>query len=315
MAFGLLDVGLHAGYLLLGLVGVELQDAGHLDFHQAEDVVLCHLTDELRIVGRQAQVDVLAGGVHVLGLFEFLVLIDAFFDEYLFERGEVQAFAHLVAVYLQFAAQQVACVVYGLAQHVADGEEVGLAVVDDAAVGRDAHLAVGEGIESVDGLVRRRAGRQVHQYLDVARCQVFHFAYLDFALLAGLHDGVAHAGHGLAVGYLADGQRLVVHLLDARADAHRTAAFTVVVLRHVDAAPRLEVGIERERFAPQTGYAQLVEVVRQDLGRQADGNAFHALHQQQGELDGQGDRLAIAAVVGQLPLGGLGVEHHVEGKL
>ena len=317
VAFGLLDVGLHAGYLLFGLVGVELQDAGHLDFHQAEDVVLRHFADELRVVGRQAQVDVFAGCVHVAGLFEFLVLIDAFFDEYLFERGEVQAFAHLVAVDFQFAAQQVAGVVDGLAQDVAHGEEVGLALVDDAAVGRDAHLAVGEGVEGVDGLVRRRARRQVHQYLDAARCQVLHLAYLDFAFLAGLHDGVAHAGHGLAVGDFADDQRLVVYLLDARTDANRTAAFAVVVLRHVDAAPRLEVGVEAEVLAVQVadgGVAQLVEVVGQDFGRQADGNAFHALGQQQGELDGQGDRFAVAAVVGQLPFRRLGVEHHVEGK-
>ena len=317
MAVNLFDVGFHAGDGFFGLVGVELEDARHLDFHQPQDVVLGHLAYEGGVVGRQAQVDVLAGGVHVRGLFELAVLVDALFDEYFFERGEVQAFHDFATAYLEFAAKQGQGVVYGLAQHVAHGEEVGLLSVDDAAVGRDAHLAVGEGVEGVDGLVRRRARRQVHQYLDAARCQVLHLAYLDFALLAGLHDGVAHAGHGLAVGDFADGERLVVYLLDFRADAHRAAAFAVVVLRHVDAAARLEVGVEAEVFAVEVadgGVAQLVEVVGQDFGRQADGNAFHALGQQQGELDGQGDRFAVAAVVGQLPFRRLGVEHYVEGK-
>ena len=67
------------------LVLVELQDAGHLDFHQAEDVILRHFTHELRIVRSEPFVDVFAGSIHVFGLFELLVLVDALFDEYLFQ--------------------------------------------------------------------------------------------------------------------------------------------------------------------------------------------------------------------------------------
>ena len=44
-------------------------------------------------------------------------------------------------------------------------------------------------------------------------------------------------------------------------------------------------------------------------------NAFGTLGQQQRKLGGQGDRLFVTAVVAQLPFGGFGVEHHVEGKL
>lgn len=40
-----------------------------------------------------------------------------------------------------------------IAQYITHGEEVGLLVVDDTAVGRDAHFTVGEGIEGIDGLV------------------------------------------------------------------------------------------------------------------------------------------------------------------
>ena len=135
MAVNLFDVGFHAGDGFFGLVGVELEDTRHLDFHQPQDVVLGHLAYEGRVVGRQAQVDVLAGGVHVRGLFELAVLVDALFDEYFFERGEVQAFHDFATAYLEFAAKQGQGVVYGLAQHVAHGEEVGLLSVDDAAVG------------------------------------------------------------------------------------------------------------------------------------------------------------------------------------
>ena len=60
---------------------------------------------------------------------------------------------------------------------------------------------------------------------------------------------------------------------------------------------------------------QLVEVVRQDLAREADGDALGTLRQQQRELHRQEDRLLVAAVVARLPLGGLGVEDHVEREL
>ena len=87
-----LDFFLDAGNVFLGLILVELQDAGHLDFHEAEDIFLSYLAHELRIVRSQAVVDVCTSGIHVLGLFEFLVLVDTFFDENLFQRSEVQGF-------------------------------------------------------------------------------------------------------------------------------------------------------------------------------------------------------------------------------
>ena len=52
-----------------------------------------------------------------------------------------------------------------------------------------------------------------------------------------------------------------------------------------------------------------------NLGTQAHGDTFHALCQQQWKLHGQRGGLALAAVVAQLPLGGVGVEDDIEGKL
>ena len=285
----LLHVVLQTGNQLFRLVRVELQDAGHLDFHQFQDIFLGHFTHKRGVVGSEAVVDVLAGSIHVLGLFKLAVLVDALFDEYLLQRGEVQAFQKFVLAYLQFASQQVQCVVHRLAQYVAHVEEVRLSLVDDAAVGRDAYLAVGKGIQGIDGLVARCTWGQVYQYLYVARCQVFHLAYLDFPLLAGLHDGVAYSGHRLAIRNLFHGQGLVVYLFNAGTHAHGAAPLAVVVLADVDAASRLEVGIEAELFVVQvldSCFAQLVEVVWQYLRGEAHGDALHSLGQQQRELDG-----------------------------
>ena len=153
------------------------------------------------------------------------------------------------------------------------------------------------------------------QDLHLARRVVVHLADLDFPLLVGLDDGVDQGARRVAIRDLGDGQRTVVHLRDPRPDLHHAAAVAVVVLRHVHQAARLKVGVERELLAAQTGHGgvdQLVEIVRQDLRRQPHGDALRPLRQQQGELDRQADRLAVAPVVRLLPDGRLGVKHRLE---
>ena len=86
------NVFVHAGNSLFRLVGIELQDTSHLDFHQAEDVFFRHFTYELRIERSQPFVDVCAGGIHIFRLFELFIFINALFNEYLFKRSEMQAF-------------------------------------------------------------------------------------------------------------------------------------------------------------------------------------------------------------------------------
>ena len=62
------------------------------------------------------------------------------------------------------------------------------------------------------------------------------------------------------------------------------------------------------------GVADFAEVMRQDLRREADGNTFCSLCQQQRIFDRQRDWLFVAAVVRHLPFCSLGIEHGVERK-
>ena len=55
--------------------------------------------------------------------------------------------------------------------------------------------------------------------------------------------------------------------------------------------------------------------MREDLTREADGDALGTLGEEEGELYGEGLGLFVAAVVGSEPVGGLGVEDHIEGEL
>ena len=153
VAVDLFYLSLDARHKLVGLVLVELQDTLHLDFEELEDVILSHLAHKLRIIRSEPLVDMLTDGIHVRGLFELAVLVYAFLNEYLLKRGEVELFEQFALAYLEFLAEQVLGVIYRMAEHVADSEELRLVVLDDAAVGRDVHLAVGEGIKGVERLV------------------------------------------------------------------------------------------------------------------------------------------------------------------
>ena len=153
VAVDLFYLSLDARHKLVGLVLVELQDTLHLDFEELEDVILSHLAHKLRIIRSEPLVDMLTDGIHVRSLFELAVLVYAFLNEYLLKRGEVELFEQFALAYLEFLAEQVLGVIYRMAEHVADSEELRLVVLDDAAVGRDVHLAVGEGIEGVERLV------------------------------------------------------------------------------------------------------------------------------------------------------------------
>ena len=70
------------------LVGIELEDASHADFPKFHDVVARNGTVELRFPRLDTLVDVSDSSVHVLGLLELFILIDAVFDEDFFKRSE-----------------------------------------------------------------------------------------------------------------------------------------------------------------------------------------------------------------------------------
>ena len=69
------------------------------------------------------------------------------------KRSEEQLLKQLATTDLQLLAQEAHGAVYVVTQHIAHRQEAWLVVLDDAAVGRQVNLTVGEGIEGVDGLV------------------------------------------------------------------------------------------------------------------------------------------------------------------
>ena len=202
-----------------------------------------------------------------------------------------------------------------MAQHIAHGEEARLVVLDDTAVGRDVDLAVAEGIECVHGLVGRGSGSQMDEDFHVGRGNVLYLSGLYLSLLHRLGDGVDEASGGLAERNLGDDKRLVVEFVYLGTHLQHASTLSVVILAHIDGSTRREVGIDGERLALEIVYgsiAKLIKVVWQHLAAQTYGNALCSLCQQQGELGGERNRLLVAAVIGELPVGCFGIKHHVE---
>ena len=205
-----------------------------------------------------------------------------------------------------------------VAQDFVHPHEVRMTVLDHTGIGRDGNLAVGEGVERVDGLVGRDVVLQLDHDLHAVRRHVVHLLDLDLSLVAFADDGVDQAFGGLSEGDLADGQRAFVHLLDPGADLDLAAAQAVVVFGAVHQAARREIRIEFEGLLTErrhTGVQQFVEVVRQDLDRKAHRDTVGALREQQRELHRQHHRLLVGAVVRGDVLGNFLVEGHLQREL
>ena len=245
----LFNLALDARHQLVGLVLVELQDALHLDFHQSKDVFASHLSDEAFLEGLDAAVNVSHHSVHILGVLELLVLVDALFDEYFFQRREEELLFKFALADEQFLAQKPHSRLHRMAKHVADGQEAGLLVLNDAAVGGDVDFAIAEGKEGIKRLVARHTRSQMHENLGFGGCVVFHLLGFDFPSLDGFQDGIDERTGVFREGNLANGECFLVEFLDFCTHFQHTATLTVVVSRHVDGASRWEVGIEGERFA------------------------------------------------------------------
>ena len=90
------------------------------------------------------------GCIHVFGLLELFILIDAF---YLFERREMQGFQNFSFLDFQLLLQQIHRIVCRLFQDFAHSEEMWLTVIDNTAVGRDTYFTVSESVQSINRFI------------------------------------------------------------------------------------------------------------------------------------------------------------------
>ena len=104
------------------------------------------------LVGDEGLLDIVDLRLPRVGVF-FEFFINSFFEENLLQRHPMPLTFKLMQIDFEVFAQHIHGVLGVDAQDFADAEQGGFAVVDHPRVGVDVHLAVGEGIERVNGLV------------------------------------------------------------------------------------------------------------------------------------------------------------------
>lgn len=217
----------------------------------------------------------------------------------------------------EFLLEQGADVVGGASQDFAYANEDGLAFVDHAGVGRDRNLAIGEGVQGVDGGLCVRARREGDDDLGVFSRIVFDFLDLYLAFGVGGDDRVDERAGGRAKGNLGDRQLVLASDLKLRADEDLAATQPVVVVREVGVPSRIKIWVQLERLLLEVGDGSvddLDEIVRQHLAGEPNRDPFAAFGENEREFGRQVLWLLVAPVVGSLPHGGLGIEDDFSGK-
>src|SRR5690606_11147196 len=92
-----------------------------------------------------------------------------------------------------------------------------------------------------------------------------------------------------SIGYFLDYQCFFIQYFNLCANTDPTAPLALVILGEVRNTSRGEVGVYFRILTLEDvdrGFDEFAEVVRHDLGRQPDGDTFHALGEQERKLNG-----------------------------
>ncbi len=140
---------------------------------------------------------------------------------------------------------------------------------------------------------------------------------LDLALRVGGENRLDERDGRGAVGQLGDGDLVFAAGLHLGADFYFSAALAIVVVGEIGDAARWEIGNDAKAFSLEVvdrRAAEVVEIVREYLGRETDRDALGAVEEDDGELGRERDRLLGASIVAGLPVGGLRIEENLTGK-
>ena len=244
----LLHLSLDRGDLLVHRLGVELGDLADRLLHELVDVVHDDLpAQEILVVPHLGEdiIELLLPALLVL----LEDLVHPVLEEYALKGIVVPLVLQLTETDLELPLENVPCVERVVDEYVLDREELRLVVHDHAGVRGYVALAVGEGVQGVDRLVRGHIVGKVDYDLHLVSGHVLDLLDLDLALLLGLDDRVLDDLGGLAVGNLGDRYGVLVNLLDLRADLDASASRPVLVIAAVRAAACGEIGIDGEILA------------------------------------------------------------------
>ena len=191
---GVGDFFLQVANQFIGFLRVELSDTDHAYLEEPLDILSSDFAQQLVFPWVEGTVHKADERLLVRCCLVPLLFVYALLDEDTFQAGEEQLFLQFGFLYFQFPLQQILGVVNRQFQQVTYRGEDWMFILDNAAVGRYIHLAVGESVQGVNRLVGRYTGLQLHHNAGVIGGEIVHFLHLDLAFLHSAQNGLDDFG-------------------------------------------------------------------------------------------------------------------------
>ena len=231
MLLCLFDLVFEAADEFVGFEGIELRDTLDLDLGEPDDVLLGDFAEKHAEVRAEALPDLFDDRFPGFAFLD--ASIDPLLDEDFFETGKMPLLLEFSQLDFEFLLEEFPGLLGAVLENLADPEKAGLVVLNNAGVGGDADLAVGEGIECLEGLVGVDSCGKIDMDLDILCGAVLKSRDSDLALLVRFEDGVAEAGRGRSERDLPDHELAGFAPFDTSPDTDSPSTETVVVIRHI----------------------------------------------------------------------------------
>ena len=226
-------------------------------------------------------------------------LVDAVLDEDALQGELLDGLQLVLQLQFQLGLQDGAEPFHIPAEDLADRQAARLVVLDDGEFGVEGLLALGIGVERLDGLLGVDPALEGDLDVDLGGAEVVDGGDLQFSCADGAFDG-GDEGLGVGVGGEFPDDHLLVALgLDA--GAHHDGAQAVLISGGVHDAPLRKIREHLEGLVLQDRdfrLEELLEVVGEDAGRDDHAHAVLPQHEECGDLRGEHHGLAIAPIVG-----------------
>ena len=183
-----LNILLNLLYLVISLIGIVARNANELKFGQTLNILHCNLTAQAFLERLQTLIHRLISLLASSATLD--ELIQLILDEDTLQRRCVPSLIQLAELNLKLQAEQRTCMVGRTAQNLLHAHKARLLVDNYARVWRDRYLARGEGVECIDGLVRRLIISHVDNNLHLVGRQVINLLNLNLTLLVGLDNRI-----------------------------------------------------------------------------------------------------------------------------
>ena len=153
--------------------------------------------------------------------------------------------------------------------------------------------------------------------LCIARSVVIDATNLNLTFFTSFGDRVYQCSCCCSVRNLRYHQSLFIELRNFGSYLHLATTSAVVISTHVNHAAGSEIRIKFKRLITEISYGSInefVEVVRQNLHLETNGDTHRTLSEQERELDRKRNRFFVTSVVREFPFCGFRIIDDIESK-